>query len=195
MARRRRHDHDAGGEVTELRPARGQALAWSLIGVAAIGLALWLVVDTDGHALAVALLLACLIATAPWAAQLVAPRAFAWRLDREGLLVRRMHRRLIVSWEEVRFARVVGVGGDPALELHLRAAGGDDTTPARAGRRSARGRPGGTGETDDVHTLRLPVGADVAALHRALATRLGPLSEGTPPEGHPGRGLSTSAGE
>jgi hypothetical protein len=168
-------------EVTELRPGRGVALAWALAGVAAVALAVWLIVDTRGHALAIALLVACLAVAGPVASQLVVPRAFTWRLDATGLLVRRLHRRLIVSWDEVRFARVVTVGGDPALELHLEPHADDE--PAAGD----EGRPGSA----VVHTLRLPLGADVAALHRALAHHLGAWDgDGAagpvhPPSGHP----------
>jgi hypothetical protein len=152
-------------EVTELRPGRGVALAWALVGVATIALAAWLVVDTGFHALAVALLVACLAVAGPVASQFVIPRAFTWRLDAGGLLVRRLHRRLLVSWDEVRFARVVTVGGDPALELHLEPE--DDEHGGRGTEDGAR--PG----VATVHTLRLPLGADIQALHRALAHHLG----------------------
>ena len=152
-------------EVTELRPGRGVALAWALVGGAAIALAVWLIVDTRGHPLAVALLVACVVVAGPVASQFVAPRAFTWRLDAHGLVVRRLHRRLLVPWHEVRFARVVSVGGDPALELHLEPAE-DASGDARTGGGTHRGRA-------RVHTLRLPLGADVEALHRALAHHLG----------------------
>ena len=170
-------------EVTELRPGRGVAFAWALVGIAAIALATWLIVDTRGHALAVALLVACLAVAGPVASQLVFPRAFTWRLGEHGLLVRRLHRRLVVSWDEVRFARVVTVGGDAALELHLEP-GVDEGGPTDAGR-------GGRPDRAVVHTLRLPLGADVAALHRALAHHLGAWDGDDaagpvhPPSGHP----------
>lgn len=176
---------DAAGELTRLRPARARALPWSLVGLAATGLATWLVADTGGHALAVALLVACLVTSATPVAHLVAPGAFAWVLDRDGLHVRRGHRRLLVGWSAIRLARVVDRGGDPALELHLRA-------PADAGDRTrggavVGGRPPTRGD-EGRHTLRLPVGADVAALHRALETHLDALPEGTPAEDHPSDG-------
>ena len=171
-------------EVTELRPARGVALAWALVGAAAVTLAVWLVVDTRGHALAVALLIACLAVAGPVVSQFVIPRVFTWRLDAHGLLVRRLHRRLLVPWDEVRFARVVSVGGDAALELHLEPTGDED-----------HDGPGG-GEAERpasavVHTLRLPLGADVGALHRALAHHLGAWDDDEaagpvhPSSGHP----------
>ena len=174
-------------EVTELRPGRGVALAWALVGVVAIGLAVWLIVDTRGHALAVALLVACLAVAGPVASQFVVPRAFTWRLDAHGLLVRRLHRRLIVSWDEVRFARVVTVGGDPALELHLEPAVDEGNGTGTGTGTGDGGRPGSA----VVHTLRLPLGADVEALHRALAHHLGAwdgddaAGPGHPPSGHP----------
>jgi hypothetical protein len=170
-------------EVTELRPGRGVALGWAIVGVATIALAGWLVVDTGFHALAVALLVACLAVAGPVASQFVIPRAFTWRLDAHGLLVRRLHRRLLVAWDEVRFARVVTVGGDPALELHLEP---EDDGRGGAGTEEGR-RPGG----EVVHTLRLPLGADIQALHRALAHHLGAWDGDDaagpvhPPSGHP----------
>jgi hypothetical protein len=177
--------------IVELRPGRGVALAWALVGVAALALAAWLVVDTRGHALAVALLVACLVVAGPVVSQLVVPRVFTWRLDAHGLLVQRLHRRLLVSWDEVRFARVVTVGGDPALELHL-----EPDVDADAGAGDARTGDGGTGggggpDRGVVHTLRLPLGADVDALHRELAHHLGAWDGDEaagpvhPPSGHP----------
>lgn len=166
-------------EVTVLRPERSSALVWALLSAAAIALAVWLVADTAGHPLAVVLLVACLVVPAPFVAQLVAPGAFAWRLDDHGLHVRRLHRRMTAPWDEVHYARIVVVGGDPALELHLE----PGTRDATAGGQRREGRA--------VHTLRLPLGADVDALHRALAHHLGALPEddpagsGHPPSGHP----------
>ena len=168
-------------EVIELRPGRGVALAWALVGGAAIALAVWLIVDTRGHPLAVALLVACVVVAGPVASQFLAPRAFTWRLDEHGLVVRRLYRRLLVSWDEVRFARVVSVGGDPALELHLEAAE-DESGDAHAGGGARHGRA-------TIHTLRLPLGADVEDLHRALAHHLGALDgDGEAGQGHPPSG-------
>lgn len=167
-----------GREVLWLRPARWPAAGWSLVGLLASALALWAVVDTGGHGLAVALLVGCLILTVPWLVQLVAPGSVAWRLDEHGLLVRRLHRRLVVGWDEVGYARVVSAAGDPALELHLRA-----TAPTEPrGHDDPRTGPGT--EPTSTATLRLPVGADVTALHRCLARHLGPVPPGPLPDGH-----------
>lgn len=165
-------------EVTVLRPGRPSALVWALVSAAVIALSVWLVADTGGHPLAVVLLVACLVVPAPLVAQLVVPDAFAWRLDEHGLHVRRLHRRMTAPWDEVRYARIVLVGGDPALELRLE--------PGRRGASDPQRRDGRA-----VHTLRLPLGADVDALHRALAHHLGALHEDDspvsrhPPSGHP----------
>lgn len=160
-----------------LGPAPGRALAWTVIGMVASGLAGWLVADTGGHALAVALLIACALVTAPPVAQLVAPGAFTWHLDDQGLVVRRLHRRLEVAWSQVALARVVRRSGDPALELHLRADDGPVPSSPPAGARPA--------VEGDTLTLVLPLGADLDALHRALELRLGRTGDAPAPDQGP----------
>lgn len=184
---------DVDDPELQLRPSRAQAVGWCLVGGIAVVFAAWLVRDTGGHASTVVLLAASLAATAPWAAQLLVPGAFTWRLDHRGLVVRRLHRRLAVGWDEVRFARVVAVRGEPALQLYLRPASAEDGRRAGGARRWWRRVPVGDDGPGPSYTLRLPVGADLAALHRALARHLGPLPDGTPVSGAEGSSRAGSA--
>lgn len=184
---------DVEDSELQLRPSRVQALGWCLVGGLAVAFAAWLVRDTGGHAATVVLLVVSLVATAPWAAQLLVPGAFTWRLDRRGLVVRRLHRRLVVGWDEVRFARVVAVRGEPALQLFLLPASTETAWDADGARRWWHRVPPGDDGPGPSHTLRLPVGADVAALHRALARHLGPLPDGTPVSGAEGAARAGSA--
>lgn len=146
-----RPPQDAGAVL--LRPARGTATSWSVVGGAATSLAGWLIADTGGHPLAVALLLACVVATYPVLLASVAPGRVAWLLDDQGLVVPRPWGSWSVGWEEIRLARVVRRFGEPALELTLAEA------PGRS------------------RTRRLPVGADVERLHAVLAVQLGPTPQ------------------
>jgi hypothetical protein len=134
---------------TVLAASRPVTAWWSGLGLAAIGLALWIVVDSAGHGLAWALLVASTVVTAPFLAQLVAPARFTWRLDGHGLVARSPLRVLEAPWEDIHLARVVRQAGEPALELQLRR--GDET---------------------ETHLALLPFGADRAALHRALRDHL-----------------------
>jgi hypothetical protein len=133
-----------------LAPSRPVAGLWSAIGLAACGLAAWVVGDSDGHGLAWALLVACVTLTVPYLAQLVAPGRFTWHVGDEALVVRSPVRELVVPWASVHLARVVRQAGEPALELQLDLPEGRQTRLAL-----------------------LPVGADRAVLHRELAARLG----------------------
>jgi hypothetical protein len=148
---------------TELRPSRCRAGGWTLLGTAATGLAVWTLIDSDAHPGAIVLLVACVVVTAPFVLQLLAPGTFAWLLDDSGLVARRLTRRVRVSWDEVRLARMVSRAGEPALELRLEADGAPTTV-----------------------TLRLPTGADTRALDDALARYLGAGADRT--DGTEGRG-------
>lgn len=160
-------------DTTTLRPSRRHAATCSVIGAAVIALAAWIVADTQGHALAVALLVAGGVVGVPFFGELLMPVAFTWFLDAEGLEARTGYRRVRVAWTDVRLARVVASAGDPALRLNL---GGAATRTTRI--------------------LRLPVGADVAALHSALARHLGPAAgAGAPAQGTgaPNQGAAPAA--
>lgn len=133
-----------------LRPSRSVTVRWSLVGVGAGVAAAWGVVDSDGHGLAWALLVAVVVVAAPVVAQLLLPGRFSWWLDGDGLVARTPLRVLRLGWEEIHLARVVTQLGEPALELHVE----------HHGRRTTS-------------LVLLPLGADLAALHRALAQHLG----------------------
>jgi hypothetical protein len=135
--------------VVDLAPSRAVAAWWSGLGLTAVALALWVVIDSAGRGLAWALLVATVVVTVPFLTQLVVPARFTWRLDEEGLVVRSPLRVLRVRWSEVHLARVVRQAGEPALELQLVGAEGPRT-----------------------HLALLPVGADQAVLHRALREHL-----------------------
>jgi hypothetical protein len=103
----------------ELAPSRAVAAWWSGLGLTAVALALWVVADSAGRGLAWALLVATVVVTVPFLAQLLMPARFTWQLDDEGLVVRSPLRVLTVRWPEVHLARVVRQAGEPALELRL----------------------------------------------------------------------------
>jgi hypothetical protein len=154
--------------AVELAPSRAVAAWWSGLGLTAVASAVWVVIDSGGRGLAWALLVATVVVTVPFLAQLLVPARFTWLLDDDGLLVRSPLRVLTVRWSEVHLARVVRQAGEPALELRLTG-----------------------GEEPRTHLALLPVGSDEAALHRALREHLagepGPVapgdrtSVGTPP--------------
>ncbi len=152
--------------MTQLRPSRVVAALHVGLGGVVVALAGWIVVDSDGHALAVALLVAGLVVSAPFVGELLTPAAFTWRLDEDGLEARTGPRVVRVAWRHVHLARVGHAAGEPALHLDLH----------RGPRR--------------VRTLRLPVGADLDVLHAALARHLGPAAV----EGQaPGQGATPAA--
>lgn len=151
--------------TTLLGPDRVRAGVWALVGLAACGLAVWVVGDSAGHGLAWALLVASAVLTAPYAAQLLVPGRFTWRLEADALVVRTVLRELRVPWDTVHLARVVRQAGEPALELQV------DTEEGR-------------------HTrlVLLPVGADRGRLHAGLEQHLGAGSPADPTEPGPGAG-------
>lgn len=140
----------AAPDDLHLHPARGTALRWGLAATVLIAAAGWLVADSRGHPLAVLLLVVSVVAAAPVLVQLVAPHRWSLRLDDHGVHATVGWWRAEVAWEDVVLVRVRRLVGDPVLDLTHR-----------------QGRL----------LVPLPLGADLAALHRSLAARLGP----TPP--------------
>lgn len=138
--------------TTTLAPSRRHAAAYSAVGALVVAMAAWVVVDSAGHALAVTFLVAAVVVAAPFVGQLLAPAAFTWWLGPCGMEARNGGRRVRVAWEDIRLARVVSSAGDPALRLDL-----------------------GGGGLQASRSLRLPVGADITALHATLAAHLGPV--------------------
>lgn len=139
-----------GGE----RLVRGTAAAtwWSLLGLALVASGVFFVVDSGGHPLAwLALALFALVA-AYFLVPLLVPGALSIRLDHDALRARTFLRRVEIAWDEVRLARVRRVAGDLVLRLDVGRDPDGDVTAV---------------------TVPLPVGADLAALHRFLARRLG----------------------
>jgi hypothetical protein len=148
-----------------LGPSAGRAAVWSALGLGACGLAVWALVDSDGHGLAWALLVACVTVTVPFLAQLLVPGRFTWDMGEHALVVRSPLRELVVPWEQVHLARVVRQAGEPALELQVTV---DDAIETRL--------------------VLLPVGADVALLHRQLRRHLGAMGpDGRDPAPNPGQ--------
>jgi hypothetical protein len=158
--------------TTELGPARAVAAWWSGLGLTAVALAGWVVVDSSGRGLAWALFVATVVVTIPFLAQLVTPARFTWRLDDEGLVARTPLRVLSVRWTAIHLARVVRQAGEPALQLELVGEAGPES-----------------------HLVLLPVGADLAELHRALAHHLSGDGEPTGAAGpRPAAGSPPAAG-
>lgn len=152
-------DTDLDDRLT-LAPGRRAAAAWTGLAVAVLGAVVWILVDSRGHPAAWVALAVAGTMTAFFALQLALPRLFTFRLDHERLRGRVLVTSVEVDWADVQLARVYTVAGDPMLELQV---------TDRAG-----GQPRGVG-------LLLPVGADLDALHRFLARRLG-RSDTTPTE-------------
>lgn len=146
-----------------LRPSRATAGRWTAVGAAATGLAVWVALDAADSLVAWAFAALCLVVTLYVALQLVAPRWFTVHLGAEGVEVRLPWQRERVPWGRIRQARVVRVAGEPMLELHVEAQGG---------------QPQGLG-------VVLPVGSDQAVLHRVLEQRLG--RQPAEPDGSPTR--------
>lgn len=138
-----------------LGPDRGVAARWTVVGALASALALWVALDAGASILAWTFLALCLVVTSYVLVQLVLPGRFQLRLDGSGVEVRLPWQRARVAWDRVHVARVVSVAGEPVLELHL----WDLDDPAQA-------RPRATG-------VLLPLGADLALLHRELERHLG----------------------
>lgn len=138
-----------------LGPDRGVAARWTAVGLGASLLALWIALDATASVLAWAFLALCLVVTSYVALQLALPGRFLLHLDAVGVEVHLPWQRARVAWSRVHVARVVSVAGEPVLELHV----WDVDDPAQV-------QPRATG-------ILLPVGADLDALHAALAHHLG----------------------
>lgn len=126
-------------------PARARAAAWSVLGCAVIVTAGWAVDRTTSGVVAfvaTAVLFAGVAVTVAFAMQVVTPRAWTLRLGEGALRGHSMGLPVDVPLDDVRALRVGRALGDPVLVV---------VTDRR--RR---------------HVL-LPVGADVAALRRAVA--------------------------
>lgn len=142
-----------------LRPARLLAAVWTALGTAGIAGAVWIVRDSSGAPLAWLLLAALCLLTVVVLVPLVAPGLVTLTLDEDGLSGRVYGRRVVARWEDVAVARVTEVAGEPILELH-------EVDPD--------GRPRPNGEQPTVaRGILLPLGADLDALDRFLARRLG----------------------
>lgn len=147
-----------------VEPDRATALRWSLVGAAAVGLAVWIAVDARTSVMAWLFVALCAVLSSYVVSQLVMPRRFRLRLDTDAIEVSLpwQHRR--IPWQRVHLARVVTVTGEPVLELHV-------WDPDRPGQESPRA----TG-------VLIPLGADLAGLHAMLDRHLG-RAEPTPDEG------------
>lgn len=132
-----------------LRPARGPAVAWAVAGAVLLAAGVWLVVDSAGTPLAWVAVAVFGAVASYFLLQALVPSWFTLVCDEHGLRGRTPWRRLDVAWDQVDLATVDRFVGDPVLRLHLA------TDPP------------------DVVDVLLPVGADVAALHRFLRDRLG----------------------
>lgn len=145
-----------------LRPDRGAATRWTVVGATASVLALWIALDAGDSVLAWAFTALCLVLTAYVAAQLARPDRFQVRLDAAGVEVALPWQHARIPWGRVQVARVVSVAGEPVLELHV----WDHDDPAQA-------VPRATG-------ILLPLGADLDLLHARLGRHLGVSGPGAP---------------
>lgn len=138
-----------------VEPDRAAAVRWSLVGAAAIGLAVWIALDADTNVVAWTFVALCVVLSSYVVLQLVMPRRFQLRLDADAIEVSLpwQHRR--IPWQQVHLARVVSVTGEPVLELHV----WDPDRPAQES-------PRATG-------VLIPLGADLAGLHAMLDRHLG----------------------
>ena len=157
-------EHDS--HVT-LRPDRGVAARWTLVGMATIGVAIWIAVDAEDSVLAWAFVALCLVVTAYVVIQLVRPARFLVHLDPSGLEAALPWQHLRVPWHRVHLARVVRVTGEPVLELHV----WDAEDPAQ--------------DTPRATGILLPLGADLDRLHQQLALHLGRAEDPVPRPTHP----------
>lgn len=148
-----------------LRPSRAAAGGWSLVGVTATALAVWVAVDARTSLVAWVFAALCLVVTSYVAVQLLLPGRFTIALGASAVEVQLPWQRRRVPWDRIHQARVIRVAGEPVLELHVWDADAE-----------------GHERTRGIGVL-LPVGADQAALHRVLADRLGrqPSPDGPAP--------------
>lgn len=129
-----------------LRPQRTRAAVWATTALLALAAAAWFLIDMGPTLFTVGFLLLACVPVVWFGIQLVVPDQFTVRLEPDELEVQQFWRHRTVAWEHVKQARVVSSGGEPALEVS-----------------------GIGGEM----TVVLPLGADVASVHRFLRARLG----------------------
>lgn len=138
-----------------LRPSPTVTGPWTVVGVVAIVLALWVALDVRSNLMAWLFVALCLVITSYVAIQLAAPTRFAVVLDDDGIEVSLPWQHDRIPWDRVHLARVVRVVGEPVLEVHA-------WDPGERAQRSPH--PVG---------ILLPMGADLPVLHRVLEARLG----------------------
>ncbi len=138
-----------------LRPSPTVTGPWTVVGVVAIVLALWVALDVRSNLIAWLFVALCLVVTSYVAIQLAAPNRFAVVLDDHGIEVALPWQHDRIPWDRVHLARVVRVVGEPVLEVHAWTSGeGVQRSPEPVG-------------------ILLPLGADLPTLHRVLEARLG----------------------
>lgn len=137
--------------TVELRPARAITGWWTALAAVVVGAAVWIVYDSGGSLLAWGFLVLTLVVAAFFALQLVVPDRFTVELTPDRLQTHHPWGARTIAWDDVRWARVIRVTGEPILELHLEGHPDEDAT---------------TG-------VLLPLGCDEDALHDFLAARLG----------------------
>lgn len=138
-----------------LRPSPTVTGPWTVVGVVATVLALWVALDVRSNLIAWLFVALCLVVTSYVAIQLATPGRFAVVLDDDGIEVSLPWQHDRIPWDRVHLARVIRVIGEPVLEVHA-------WDPGEVTRRSPQ--PVG---------ILLPMGADLPTLHRVLEARLG----------------------
>ncbi|HEX9766630.1 MAG TPA: hypothetical protein VGA36_07680 [Nitriliruptorales bacterium] len=142
--------------TTTLRPARGVAALWSAWSCLLVAAGAWLVRDAPTSPVAWISLTVFVAVAAYFVLQFAVPSSVEVRLTEDELQARTLWVRRRVPWDQVHLARVRRLFGDPVLELEIRESAGNKDP----------------WQLSSLGVL-LPVGADVAALHRFLAARLG----------------------
>lgn len=145
----------ATGDEVILQPDRATAWRWTLVGAAAVGLAVWIAVDARTSVLAWTFVALCMVVSSYVVLQLVAPGRFQLRMDAAAIEVSMPWRHRRIPWQRIHQARVLTVTGEPVLELHL----WDPDEPAQDS-------PRPTG-------VVVPLGADLNLLHEMLDRHLG----------------------
>lgn len=129
------------GTVT-LRPDRLRAAWWSLVGLVATGLGAWAFSASRWSVLYAVLCTVCALPTAVFLLQLLAPDTWTLEVDRDGVQGHVAAFRVVEPFVGLRSVELGRLAGEPVLELQ------------------GRGR----------RRLLLPIGADLGALRRLLAT-------------------------
>lgn len=134
-----------------LRRKAAAAAWWTLVGISVTAAGIFFVVDSRGHPVAWASVVAFSVPTLYFLLQLVWSGSVEVRLDADALRSRSPLGRRSVAWEDVHIAKVRRIFGDPFLVVDVR-------------------RPDG-----DLDRMRvpLPVGADLDRVHGFLRERLG----------------------